>query len=134
MNIGIRQSALLIAALGLAVSLYLVSVQYAGAPLACPTTGVINCENVLTSQYSKMFGIDNSALGAVFFLIDIILIIRYFGRDVLVVYNIIGFAFVLYYIFTEYLLGSICIYCTAVHVCVLLLLAISIKRNGRKGC
>ena len=131
--LNMRQIALAIAAIGLAVSIYLISVQYAGTTLACPTVGIINCETVLTSQYSKIFGIENSVLGAVFFLVDIAIILKYFGKDVMMLYNTLGLAFVIYYIFTEYLLRSICIYCTIVHICVILLFIISVKYCIKKN-
>ena len=68
-----------------------------------------------------------------FFAIEIILILKYFGSDAMVAYNVIGFAFVLYYIYAEYLLKHICLYCTAVHISVILLLAISVKCNMKKA-
>ena len=129
--LGMQRIALAIAVIGFAISVYLISVQYTVAPLACPTVGIINCETVLTSQYSKIFGVDNSILGAIFFLLDIAIILKYFGKDAMVLYNVVGIAFVIYYIFTEYLLGKICVYCTAVHICVLLLFLIAIKSNIR---
>lgn len=132
-TLGLRRVAFALSAIGLAVSIYLMVVQYAAAPLACPTVGIINCETVLTSQYSKIFGIENSVLGTIFFLIDLVIISRYFGKDVMVLYNAVGFAFIIYYISAEYLLGKICLYCTIVHICVLLLFLISIKSNMKKN-
>lgn len=126
-----KQIALAIAMIGLMISSYLTLTRYTSLSLACPDTGVINCANVLSSQYSTIFGIPNAVLGIVFFLVDALVIWRYFGKDQMILINGIGLAFVLYYITTEFLLKSICIYCTAVHVCVLSLLFISIKYYGK---
>lgn len=115
-----------IAAVGLLISIYLVLVTYSAAPLVCPDKGIINCENVLTSQYSRILGVPNVILGIVFFVAEIAAIRLYFGKDPLIVYNAMGMAFVAYYIFAEYMVKSICIFCTGVHVCVLSLLIISI--------
>ncbi|MCL4364910.1 MAG: vitamin K epoxide reductase family protein [Candidatus Marsarchaeota archaeon] len=131
--IGLQRIAFAISVIGLAVSIYLIGVQYAAAPLVCPSVGIINCETVLTSQYSKIFGIGNSVLGTIFFLIDLVIISKYFGKDVMVLYNTVGLAFIIYYISAEYLLGKICLYCTIVHICVLLLFLISIKSNMKKN-
>ena len=126
-----RQAALAIAIIGLMISSYLTLTRYTSISLACPDTGVINCANVLSSQYSTILGVPNAVLGIVFFAIDLFVIWRYFGRAQMVMINGIGLAFVLYYITAEFLLRSICIYCTGVHICVLALLFISIKYYGR---
>ena len=127
----LRTAAYAIGAIGLLISIYLVLVTYSAAPLVCPDKGVINCENVLTSQYAKIFGVPNVLLGIVFFVAELAAIKLYFGKDQLIVYNALGIAFVAYYIFAEYMVGSICIFCTGVHICVLSLLLISIKGYGK---
>ncbi|MHB1830744.1 MAG: vitamin K epoxide reductase family protein [Candidatus Micrarchaeaceae archaeon] len=127
----VKQVALAIAIIGLMISSYLTLTRYTSLSLACPDTGVINCANVLSSQYSTIFGIPNAVLGIVFFAIDAFVIWRYFGKDQMIIINGVGLAFVLYYITAEFLLKSICIYCTGVHICVLALLSISIKYYGK---
>ena len=121
-----RQLALAIAAIGFIISVYLTIIRYTSVSVACPDVGVINCENVLTSQYSTIFGIPNSVLGVIFFAINAVVIWKYFGNDQMIIFNGIGFAFVLYYMWSEYVIGSICIYCTGVHICTIALLLISI--------
>ena len=128
----ITSVAYVFAVIGLLVSVYLTLVRYTSVvPLACPSSGVINCENVLSSQYSTIFGIPNAVLGMVFFVAEIIAIRMYFKTDYFLMLNGIGLAFVLYYVTAEYVLSSICLFCTAVHVCVLALLAIAIKYSGK---
>ena len=124
----ITKAANIIAVIGLAVSIYLTLLRYTTAiPLVCPTSGVINCESVLTSQYSTLFGIPNAALGIVFFAAELLAIRWYFGKEQFLVLNGLGLAFVFYYIAGEYVLKSICIYCTTVHICVVVLLIIAVK-------
>ena len=131
MQINAKNLALAIAAFGLLVSIYLTIARFTNATVACPDNSVINCSNVLNSQYSTILGIPNAVLGIMFFVLDIWAVMKYFGKDQMIILNAIGFAFVLYYVFTEYLLKSVCIYCTSVHVSVILLLMISIKYYGR---
>ena len=53
---------------GLGVSIYLTITHYStGVTLACPDTGAINCEKVITSPQSIVFGIPVAVLGLAFF-------------------------------------------------------------------
>src|SRR6184192_3607883 len=47
---------LILSLLGIGVALYLTVVHYQGAPLVCSTTGIIDCESVLSSPYSVVPG------------------------------------------------------------------------------
>lgn len=126
-----KSIAVAISVIGLLLSAYLTIVYLFPGTLACPSKGVIDCVDVLTSQYSTIFGIPNAVLGMVFFIAETAVVVRYFGKDQMVVMNGVGMAFVLYYIYAEYMLRSICIYCTGVHICVAALLIISIKWYGK---
>ena len=44
------------ALLGAGIAVYLTTVHYQLAPLACSTTGFVNCERVLSSSYSVVPG------------------------------------------------------------------------------
>ena len=46
---------------GLAVSIYLTVVHYAGVPLACPANATISCEAVLSSKFAVIAGTSNPA-------------------------------------------------------------------------
>jgi uncharacterized membrane protein len=53
---------------GAAVSLYLTIAHYnAHLALACPSTGVVNCQQVTTSSYSSLFGVPVALLGLTYF-------------------------------------------------------------------
>ncbi len=111
--------------LGLLISAYLTFQHYTNRPVACPSSGIINCESVLNSPYAYILGIPVSVLGLVFFIVEIASIFL-FGKEPLLIYNGIGVGFVLYFIYAEYLIGKICIYCTSVHVITAILFITSI--------
>lgn len=114
---------LLLSVIGLLVSIYLVAYQYAGMPLECPETGIIDCASVLASPYSMLLGLHVSVYGILFFLVEIILL--KYRKEMLVLLNAAGIGFVFYFLYAEYMIGKICIYCTTVHLTVLLLFLIS---------
>jgi uncharacterized membrane protein len=136
---------------GLSVSLYLTIAHYTTpATLACPETGVINCEKVTTSPQPVVFGIFPVAvLGLAFYLAMTTLnspwawragwpALRWARLGSLIA----GIAFVLYLIYTElFTLNAICLWCTSVHVITFLLFALVIAtaavpsgtRRSRRG-
>ncbi|WP_286189079.1 vitamin K epoxide reductase family protein [Sulfolobus sp. S-194] len=85
----------------------------------CNVSSIIDCHRVELSVYSHFLGIPDSLLGliyfsiiAVFWLIGIEEILRYLW--------IVGAIFSIYLIYTEILIGSLCIYCTLAHLCCLI--------------
>src|SRR5579884_2501406 len=53
---------------GLGVAGYLTYTHYTSATaLACPEHGIVNCEKVTTSSYSRLFGMPVSVLGLAYF-------------------------------------------------------------------
>jgi uncharacterized membrane protein len=118
---------------GLAISIYLTVVHYAGVPLACPASGTINCEAVLSSRYAVIAGtaVPTSAAGIVWFAVSTLLWTRRPGR-IHLAWSIAGLAAVLSLVFVEIVLvGAICIWCTAAHVLVLLIFLIALQSaNG----
>ncbi|MCL5239530.1 MAG: vitamin K epoxide reductase family protein [Candidatus Marsarchaeota archaeon] len=122
-----------LAIIGLLSSLYLSYSAAFNVQVACPTTGVINCANVLSSQYAKIFGVPNGYLGVLFF-IAVLGLIYLKKQEPLALLNAVGAGFVAYFLYAEYLIGSICIYCTLVHICTICLLAISVyELRGATG-
>ena len=84
--------------------------KFSPGALACPNTGVINCEGVITSQYSEIFGIPVAVLGLVLFLLSIYMLPR--NNDTMqFLWSIAGLGAVIYSFTTQYLLGEICIWC-----------------------
>jgi uncharacterized membrane protein len=124
---------LLISLAGLVVSAYLTLEHYtASTTLACPETGVVNCQKVTTSSQSALFGVPVALLGLLFFvaMVAITLPMAWRWRSSAVRrtrigLTIAGVLFVLYLIYAElFILDAICLWCTAVHVLALALFAV----------
>jgi uncharacterized membrane protein len=110
---------------GLADSIWLTIVHYnTSVTLACPANSTINCEKVITSPQSIVFGIPVAVLGLAFYLFLAVANsprvwrmtwppIRYARVGSMVV----GIVFVLYLVYTElFTIHAICLWCTSVHV------------------
>ena len=122
---------------GVAISIYLTAVHYAGVPLVCSSTGVVNCERVLSSSYSSVMGIPWSVGGIVWFAVataGALIALRRpepaFLQPAQVAWSLFGFATVLYLVGVEAIsLGVLCAWCTALHGLVLVALVLSIART-----
>jgi uncharacterized membrane protein len=118
---------------GVGISIYLTAVHYAGVPLACPSSGTINCEAVLSSRYAVIAGtgLPTSAAGIVWFAVSALLWTRPAGA-IQLAWSALGLLTVLVLVYIEIVqLGVICLWCTAAHVLVLLIFLISLP--GAKG-
>ncbi|HEY3736299.1 MAG TPA: vitamin K epoxide reductase family protein [Jatrophihabitans sp.] len=112
---------------GLAAAIYLTVEHFSSSlTLACPDTGAINCAKVTTSKWSHFAGIPVSVLGVVFFVGMSVLCLPVTWRvrqlDVLRVLGaVLGVVGVIYLVWAElFELKAICLYCTVVHVCTLI--------------
>jgi uncharacterized membrane protein len=119
----------LLALSGLAVSAYLTAVHYdAAVPLACSQTGLVNCEQVVTSPESVWFGLPVAAWGLVWFAVMLALSLPRPTAGLLraaTAWSLVGGAAVVYLVYAELvLIGRICLWCTAVHVIVLAIVAL----------
>ena len=100
----------------------------------CPTGtywGIrLDCGYVLSSSYSKVFGVPLELLAVVYFLVNIGMVcVIAFGSDraakttvnVLFAWRFLGVAIVPYLVFVElFLLHAICVYCTIMHAAILI--------------
>ena len=128
----VQLAAVLISVAGVAVSIYLTVLHYAGVTPACVTSGPVNCEAVLSSPYAVIAGtsIPTSALGIVWFAVSAALWTMPAGQ-VHLTWSTIGLLAVLYLVFIEIVrIGAICLWCTAAHLLVvaLVLIAVSVRR------
>jgi uncharacterized membrane protein len=126
-------AAVLVSVAGVAVSIYLTALHYAGVVPACPASGAINCEAVLSSSYAVIAGtsVPTSLLGIVWFGVNAVLWTRPAVGWALLAWAGAGLLAVLYLVFVEIVqLGAICLWCTAAHVLVLalVLIAVSVRR------
>lgn len=128
---------IILSLVGLAISIYLTLYHYfPSVPLVCQTSSLINCANVLNSQYAFIFGFPVALYGIIFFMVELFFLFAQKKGITLFVWNIIGLGFVFYFLYSEYEVGSICEYCTMVHIIVIALLISSLylflKEDERK--
>jgi uncharacterized membrane protein len=122
----LRWTTFVLALAGLGVSIYLTYAHYTESALAgcTETTGVVNCSKVTTSAQSMVFGIPVAVLGLAFyvFMAAIMSPWAWMARRreigmLRLASMIVGIGFVLYLLYAELFdIGSICLYCTSVHV------------------
>lgn len=127
----IRFTEYIFAGMGLAISIYLTLYHYAGVPLVCSDSGLINCASVLNSPYAYVLGIPIAVFGIIFFL-AMLAFLFINNMDAILIWNLIGIGTVVYLLDIERLVGHICAWCTAVHVIVLILLMLSLYRASAK--
>lgn len=131
-------SGLLVAGFGLAIALYLTIAHYAHAPLACVTTGPIDCGAVTSSSFSLIPGTDIpiTLVGIGFFLVSGVFFALAAGpaepdwvRPAHLVVAAAALLAVLYLIYAEIVvINRICEWCTAVHVIVVITFLIALRR------
>lgn len=120
--------AVLVSLAGVAVSIYLTLLHYAGVVPGCPVAGPVNCEAVLSSPYALIAGlpVPTSAAGIVWFGVSAVL----WTRPVTwihLAWSALGLATVLYLVFVEIVrLGVICLWCSAAHVLVIAIVLITL--------
>lgn len=124
----IKYACFILSLIGLAISIYLTVAHFTSSSiLACPNTGTINCAKVTTSAQSYFLKIPVAIWGLMFYLYLSLLnspigFKRKSLRTLRLISLIIGVLFVLYLISAELLvIGSICLWCTSVHVVTILL-------------
>ena len=118
---------------GLVVSAYLTFEHYSSSStLACPDTGVVNCEKVTTSSYSDLLGVPVALLGLFYFVAMCALCTPqawtsttgWVHRARLGAVTV-GAVFVLYLVWAElFRIDAICLWCTVVHVLAVALFAV----------
>ena len=122
----LRWTTFALALIGLGVSIYLTYAHYTESALAgcTETTGVVNCGKVTTSEQSVVFGIPVAVLGLAFYVFMVAIMSPWAWKArrrevglVRLASLVVGIGFVLYLIYAELFdIGSICLYCTSVHV------------------
>ena len=121
----------LVSLAGVAVSIYLTVLHLAGVVPACPANGAISCEAVLSSPYAVIAGtwIPTSVAGIVWFAVSAVLWARP-RRSLLLAWSMLGLLTVIYLLFVEIVLvGAICLWCTAAHALVVVLVLIAVGRK-----
>ena len=133
---------LLLALVGAGISVYLTSVHYENVPLVCSTSGIVDCARVLSSPFSVIPGttIPITIPGLLWCLAAAALAIvawRFMSppRWIVIaqfVLMLAGMFTVLYLVYVELVrLHTICAWCTALHVIILVMFLIALVQLQR---
>tara|TARA_Y100000310_G_scaffold267836_1_gene280080 strand:- start:595 stop:1092 length:498 start_codon:yes stop_codon:yes gene_type:complete len=125
---------IILGVIGLVTSTYLTFLHYnPGGDLGfclVDENGVSSCTIVNSSSFSEVLGIPAGVLGMVWFAILFVLLWQVKKRQELakrlLIWNVLGVLSIFYFIYGEIVLGTICTYCTVVHVIVVISLIVSI--------
>jgi uncharacterized membrane protein len=128
---------------GLGVSIYLTIAHFTESKLAgcAETKGLVNCTKVTTSPQSYVFGIPVAVLGLAFFVFAVVIMSPWLWqaarREIHILRLasvVVGVGFVLYLLYAElFIIGSICLYCTSVHVLTFVLFVLTVFAAGAWG-
>jgi uncharacterized membrane protein len=115
----------LLSLIGLGLSTYLTITHFEPHLLVCPPIAqIIDCQRVTTSAQSNILGVPVAILGLGNYLVMTVLNSPWawhskhrWIHEVRFILAIVSMAFVLWLIYAELIIiGSICLYCTSVHV------------------
>ncbi len=122
---------LILSFIGLVVSIYLSAQHYASSSASfCDFGEHVSCSLVNKSVYSEIFGIPVALLGvfwfaAAFFLSWLALRKTPKAPLLLLLWSLLGTAFVFYLVYLEFMLQSVCPFCFLVQIIVLSMLIMS---------
>ena len=128
---------LVLAIVGIGISIYLTSVHYDNAPLVCSASGIVDCARVLASPHSVVPGttIPISVPGLLWCVVMGALAFTAWrilpGRRSLLIAELVwavsGIVTVLYLVFVELVrLHTICAWCTGLHAIILAMLLVTV--------
>lgn len=128
----ILQSFLILSIIGLALSIYLVDNHYRppAEGAICDVGETLSCSLVNTSVFSEILNVPVALLGALWFVILFAFSWKALKKDgafitLLFGWNVLGIFFVAYFVLAEYLLRALCLFCTAVHLIVVITFILS---------
>jgi uncharacterized membrane protein len=124
-----RIVAIVAAVAGLATSVYLTVEHYSGGTsFACPENSAVNCLKVTTSKWAVLAGVPVAVLGLAYFVVVTALMVapvraQWIGTVRMGLAGL-GVLFALFLVYVElFEVDAICLWCTVVHVCTLVLFA-----------
>ncbi len=135
---------LALSAAGVGVMVYLTVVHYSAMDLlACPSSGVVNCETVLTSTASEFYGVPITIIGGLWFVIAgafaVASLLSRRGEvpwltTASLLWAVAGTLSVLYLVYVEVVdLRALCLWCTVAHLCIGALLVIGVLTQPNRG-
>jgi len=121
--------------IGTVVSIYMVKDHYNTKNSICDLGNRISCSVINKSSYSELFSVPIAVFGVTWFLVLLAftLKIRENSGDVIfwatahLIWSAAGLLFCFYLIFAEIVLGTICPFCTIVHIVCFLIMYLSTK-------
>ncbi len=111
---------------GIILSAHLTQTHYQekSKPQICDINDRFSCSTVNTSSYSEIFGISVAIFGLFWFIITIFLTmnagIKKSWVRPLHYWALLGLLSIIYFIYAEFQIGSVCLYCTAVHLIIII--------------
>jgi uncharacterized membrane protein len=125
-------ASLLLSVYGLGASVYLTITHFEPKALACVSNSTFNCEKVTQSPQSEILGIPVAMLGLAFFVPMLVLCLPAMWRSAhrwvhlaRLALSVTGVGMIVYLISAElFIIKSICLWCSSVHVATLLLFII----------
>lgn len=129
-----------ISVIGLITASHLFNLHLNGSAGAiCDINEIISCSIVSGSKYSELFNVPVAIFGIIWFIILILMSWRALKNEKayhigILLWNIIGLFSVFYLVWAEFMLKAICLYCTIVHIIVIicLILSIILVKTGEK--
>lgn len=132
-------TSLVVALIGLVLAGYLTVEHYTSPTLlACPEGTTINCAKVTASSWASVVGVPVAVLGLLYFAGMVVLLLPAAWRrrrlDVLRVAGAVaGVLVALYLVWVElFRVDALCLWCTAVHLCALILLGTVLWRVANR--
>ena len=128
---------LVLSLLGVGIAIYLTLVHYENVPLVCSESGLVNCARVLSSSYSVVPGtsVPITLPGLGWSVVSAVLaVVALYGgprrrwiRVTQFAWALLGILAILYLVYVEIVrLRTICAWCTAFHVLVLLMFLVTV--------
>jgi uncharacterized membrane protein len=125
----LRRASIVLAALGLAIAVYLTYVHYNGLKVLCLSSG--GCETVQASRYAKLGGVPVAVIGLIGYA-SILLSLMVRGENgalLTLALVVVGWGFSAYLTYRELVtIDAICQWCVGSAVIMTLLLAVSVIR------
>src|SRR3989338_2232504 len=121
---------LILIILGFLISIHLIKTHSSTAAEGeiCDINSVLYCTLINTSKYAEIFHVPVAILGAIWFIIAFLLAWNIHkkphNQTILFIWTIIGLISILYFITIEIILHALCLYCTTVHIIILILFII----------
>ena len=111
--------------IGIADSIYLVSVELNAAPLVCSSSGVIDCAKVLSpaDPYSMAFGVPLAFYALAWFIISAAIFAT--KKKELAPWYFTGLVGAIYSLTAMSIIGNICIYCSLLDAMLIAIAAVA---------